>query len=81
MWTAFLNLLWHALRNTISEKGTTVLAFGIGIAASVIQLLVRMWSERKQGVRAMLVKLRLEVIYRSCYHGPGLGGHLHLHDS
>jgi hypothetical protein len=51
MWTAFVHLLWHAFRETINEKGTTVLAFIVGLLVTGIQQIVA-------GKKAFLANLR-----------------------
>jgi hypothetical protein len=38
MWAAFLHLIQRAVLNTINEKGTTLLAFGLGLFVSMVQL-------------------------------------------
>jgi hypothetical protein len=58
MWAAFLHLIQRAVLNTINEKGTTLLAFGLGLFVSMVQLGAQMWGQRKQGKSAITARLR-----------------------
>jgi len=44
MWHAFLHLLARAVTVTVNEKGSTLLASCIGLAASLIQQIVALWQ-------------------------------------
>ncbi len=65
MWTAFVHLLWHAFRDTVSEKGTTILAVIVAVLSTAVQQILA-------GRQAMMASLRNWKTYIGALVGFGV---------